>query len=82
MPMEEDDYVTQRRTRIETETAPVRDLSPAQGEVPVPGPGAGRPPAHPLLRLLPVPAGSPLVRSTPSVVKRRVPIFENWSGRG
>ena len=27
MPMEEDDYVTQRRTRIETETAPVRDLS-------------------------------------------------------
>ena len=25
---------------------------------------------------------SPLVRSTPSVVKRRVPIFENWSGRG
>ena len=58
MSMEEDDHVTQRRTRIETETAPVRDLSPAQGEVPVPGPGAGRPPAHPLLRLLPVPAGS------------------------
>ena len=43
MPTEEDDYVTQRRTRIETETAPVRDLSPAQGEVPVPGPRAGRP---------------------------------------
>ena len=57
-PTEEDDYVTQRRTRIETDTAPVRDLSPAQGEVPVPGPRAGRPPAHPLLRLLPVPAGS------------------------
>ena len=58
MPTEEDDYVTQRRTRIATETTPVRDLSPAQGEVPVPGPRSGRPPAHPLLRLLPVPAGS------------------------
>ena len=57
-PTEENDHVTERRTRIETETAPVRVLSPAQGEVPVPGPRAGRPPAHSLLRLLPVPAGS------------------------